>query len=442
MMASYDVIVIGGGFAGVTAARDLSDAGCSVCLVEARDRLAGRTWYRPFPGLDQKVEVGGSWVAPTWQPHVARELARYGMPLVQSPTPAKYVWSTGGELRSGFPVPLEDAMALERALHHVVSASHRIGVGLPLDHPSLGDLDVSVTDFFAPLDLSQATLDFLLGWVDLYSGAPAASASALNVLSWIAGFDNSAFALFGALSDKFSKGTTGMVETIAADSTRVEFCLSTPVRRVDQHRDGVVITTDTDQQIAAAVAVVALPVNVLNDIEWSPELSAPKQTMAAERHAGRSCKIWALVEGVQPNVVAVGRGGGLQWLSTEFTLAEGTLMVGLGRDPEELDVTSRDDIQRAIAHFLPGARVVATDAHDWNTDPYSRGTWMVYRPGQVRRLFSSLSQREGRLIFAGSDMATTWPGWIEGAIESGSRSATEALEFATKRETTTPQVAP
>ena len=58
----FDVIVIGAGFAGLTAARDQREAGRSVLVLEARDRIGGRTHY--LEGLDQKVEFGGTWVVP------------------------------------------------------------------------------------------------------------------------------------------------------------------------------------------------------------------------------------------------------------------------------------------------------------------------------------------------------------------------------------------
>ena len=60
----YEAIVIGGGFGGMTAARDLHDAGRSVLALEARDRLGGRTWYKPFAGSQKTIEFGGTWVAP------------------------------------------------------------------------------------------------------------------------------------------------------------------------------------------------------------------------------------------------------------------------------------------------------------------------------------------------------------------------------------------
>jgi monoamine oxidase len=58
---AFDVIVIGAGFAGLVAARDLGQQGHRVIVLEARDRVGGRTWYREFPEAGRKVELGGAW---------------------------------------------------------------------------------------------------------------------------------------------------------------------------------------------------------------------------------------------------------------------------------------------------------------------------------------------------------------------------------------------
>lgn len=81
----YDVIVLGAGYAGLIAARDLTVAGLNVLLVEARDRIGGRTWSSNIGGYP--FEMGGTWVH--WnQPFVWRELARYNLTTSLEISPA------------------------------------------------------------------------------------------------------------------------------------------------------------------------------------------------------------------------------------------------------------------------------------------------------------------------------------------------------------------
>ena len=93
-----DVVVVGGGFAGVTAAREAALAGRSVMLLEARDRIGGRTWTAPWQGHD--IEYGGGWVH--WhQPHTFAEITRAGLGVVLSGDPDTAGWYVGSERRTG-----------------------------------------------------------------------------------------------------------------------------------------------------------------------------------------------------------------------------------------------------------------------------------------------------------------------------------------------------
>jgi monoamine oxidase len=420
---TYDTIVIGGGLAGLTAARDLGAAGRSVLVLEARDRLGGRTWYREFADTAQKVEMGGTWFVERHQPHIAAEIGRYELPVSQSPAGKSFRSRVAGYvLSSGFPLPLEEVGELERAFFEVIAAARRIQFGTPLDTQPLGDLDVSFEEFLGRLGLARATHEYLSSWVGFFFGCHPSEASALHALSWVAGFDNSAWAWYAAITDKFGKGTKSLVDALAAGSG-AELRLSSPVARVEQSPAGVTVTTRTGETFTAAAAVLAAPLNTWHDIEFAPGLTPAKAEAASERQTGHSTKVWALAADVPDHLVAVGWGGGLNWISTEFTLPEGQLLVGFGTGPELLDVTSRDDIRRAVQQFAPDAQVVATDAHDWNADEFSQGTWMAYRPGQLSRFHSAFQETEGRLAFAGSDLALGWAGWMDGAIETGTRAA-------------------
>src|SRR4051812_21374394 len=141
-----DVLVLGGGFAGVVAARELGAAGHTVRLLEARDRLGGRTWFRRNALGGHDLEMGGAWIVPD-QPHVWAEAAHYGQKAPFWGLPSSFGWVTGGVLRSGaLPVPHEELPELERLLLAMREAAARLDLSRPLAGQDVADLDSTPSD--------------------------------------------------------------------------------------------------------------------------------------------------------------------------------------------------------------------------------------------------------------------------------------------------------
>ena len=114
--AVQDAIVVGGGLAGLRAARDLIADGRAVTLLEARDRVGGRALTARLG--DRTVELGGSWFTPEHHEVIA-ELERYGLAVRDFPLPRHARWRTDDVLRHGLPVPWPDLHVLERALARI-----------------------------------------------------------------------------------------------------------------------------------------------------------------------------------------------------------------------------------------------------------------------------------------------------------------------------------
>jgi monoamine oxidase len=94
-------------------------------------------------------------------------------------------------------------------------------------------------------------------------------------------------------------------------------------------------------------------------------------------------------------------------------------------EEENLDTRSPEQWQAALAECLPGVRVTNAFGHNWTTDPLTRGTWCSYKAGQLVRVVDELARTEGRLFFASADHGEGWRGFIDGAIGSGARAASE-----------------
>ena len=125
-MPDADVVVVGAGFAGLVAARDLAQRGFDVLTLEARDRIGGRAYYGAFPEAGCSVELGGAWFDADHQTPMREEADRYGVAIAEATPYQTTRWFTGGALRSGLPVPRWEGGALERTLFAINAAASQL----------------------------------------------------------------------------------------------------------------------------------------------------------------------------------------------------------------------------------------------------------------------------------------------------------------------------
>jgi glycine/D-amino acid oxidase-like deaminating enzyme len=165
--------------------------------------------------------------------------------------------------------------------------------------------------------------------------------SALHVLSWVAGWDNSAVACFTKLTDKVVNGTITLVDAIAEDGGAA-IRLSTPVTAIEQDDESARVTTRGGEVITARALVLATPINTWNDIEFTPALEGSHQQMAQEGQAGEAGKVWALVRGLDRNFYGVGLDTTFKWLATEYVTDDGQYLVGFTAAEADLDVSDAE----------------------------------------------------------------------------------------------------
>jgi monoamine oxidase len=426
----YDAVVLGGGFAGVTAARELRMHGLRVLLLEARRRVGGRTFTSEFAG--HPTELGGAYFHWT-QPHAWAELTRYGIEIEEPEQTAspKMAWRSAGEVRRSsvdeagllmfqaagqFFYDAQQVLERPHAPFFVpgiekldrLSVQERIdGLGLPRQQRDLLDALFGSSCHCA---LSEAALTEMLRWYTL-SGA-----SLMNMVD-----ASGRYTLRG--------GTRGLIESMLADA-RPELRFSTPVRAIRQEAGQVIVTTEEGETTSARALVVTVPLNVLGNIEFDPPLSPGKQAAASEGHAGSGVKLHIQLRGDLGTL-----NGMAPWpapistLITEYSGPDGTVFTAFGPSGTLLDLNDDEAIQAAVRLMLPDAEVLQAVGWDWNADPFARGTWCVYRPGQLTKSLRELQRPEGRVIYAGADNASGWRGFIDGAIESGLRAGREVVRL-------------
>ena len=301
---SYDAIVVGAGFAGISTARDLADVGISVCLLEASDRIGGRTYTRRFRGREDLIELGGAWINRDLQPNIRREVERYGISTASDDAPDHATFLTGGVLRAT-PTPVSGFGELERAWLHLYDAAKRISTAAPVHEQPVRDLDVSADQFFAPLNLSQSTRDLVYAILAGYVGTDPARASMLTVIAQTAAFGGSPYGFYGALKERFVGGTRELLKSMV-DGSDFELRLSTRVKRIDQTASEVRVSATSGAQFTARACVVAVPTNVIRHVEFSPRLSPEKESALAESHVSRAYKVTMLAENLPSRPIAIG----------------------------------------------------------------------------------------------------------------------------------------
>ena len=422
----YDVVVIGGGFAGVTAAREAALRRRSVLLLEARDRLGGRTWTSPWDGT--AIEYGGGWVH--WhQPHTWSEITRAGLVVALSDNAQVAGWYVGDERRAGT-IDERDAIA-QRGWDLFVDGVYE---ALPNPHDPLYAIDrlarfdrLTIADRVDQLTLEPEERDVLVAELESLAHAPLTDAGAVSVLRWhaLSGYSLALTQYTGGRVTLVG-GTKALLEAIATGAP-FETRLGAAVAGVTQDRDHVEVQTRDGAVVQGRVVVVAAPLNVLGAISFAPALSERKREAIALGQASRGIKIFIRARGESRLQNAIRPGHPFGYLDTELLLGDGSqLMIGFGVDAAICDAGDLPAVQRQLDELVPGYAVLDATAHDWLADEFSAGTWAIHRPGWYEHWHAEMQVPEGRVLLAGSDLANGWAGFIDGAIESGLRAGAYA----------------
>ena len=389
----------------------LRDLGVAVEMIEARDRLGGRTWTRPFGDGGPRVEYGGSWFMPEHR-RVARELERAGSP-VRDHVPTTWRWRTDDRLRSGLPVDRDEWPQLEAALRRVVSDAGALADGAT-DAGSL-----SFADYLERLDTTRSVEDFLLGWWAVTGGSEPSDGAAIDGLAAIAEHGG----LLGVPDTLRRSPALGWAAIAQSMAHRAQ----APVRYETEllaveFGESVTLECSDGLRVAADAAVLALPLNTLQRIRFAPAL--PERLQASfGKNRGRALKMWLRARGVPPASLAAGRGRGLDLVLADRAVDGDQLLVAFGPATRRFDPTDGRDVRAALQAFYPEAELIAFDSHDWNADPFSRGTWATAPVDEIDALSHSRFAPVGRVAFASSDFAPEAAGWIEGALAAGEAAA-------------------
>jgi monoamine oxidase len=420
MNAPPEVLIIGAGVAGLTAARDLTAAGARVLVLEARDRLGGRVMTHHTP--DGPVELGAEFVHGTVEEtlSVAREAA---LPLRETDRGAP---SVTGEARG--PADIFSAM------------------DLVLAHASADGPDESFQHLVERVDVEAEIKARCLALVEGYHAANPARISVRSLLKNTAADERP-----GANRQfRFTNGYDGLVAAIFARIAPglCDVRLETVVTAVSWGCRRVVVRTSAGQELAAPQLIVTVPLGVLKagTIEFSPRL-ADKEEVVGRLEMGDAERV-SLCLGSDAWVAPerFPRGGFLMtgeppfpvwWVSRPPPFPVVTAWSG-GRNAQALgQVGGAARVDAAVAAL---AAALGADAgrlrqdlrggfsHNWLADPFARGAYSYAGVGGSDAGTELAVPIDGTLFFAGEATESDGQnGTVHGAIASGRRAAKQVL---------------
>ncbi|NYJ08222.1 flavin monoamine oxidase family protein [Petropleomorpha daqingensis] len=450
-----DVVVVGAGLAGLSAARRLAAAGRSVVVLEARDRVGGRTLNHPLPG-GHVADLGGTWIGPT-QNAVAALAAELGLATFAQVDDGDAVYyghglrttyPSGGPTGGAPPDPtiLPDLVAV---LTLIDQMSTEVPVDAPWDADSAEEWDSQTLDsWLRSHTASPQTRKVASGAFEALFGAEAREISLLYALWYVAcagdeqnpgTFERLIAVQGGAQERRFVDGAQSLSLRMA-EQLGDRVALSSPVRQITQTADGVRVVRDR-LTVSAAHAVVAVPPTLAARISYDPPLPVARDSYTQRSPQGSLLKVEASYDrpfwredGLSGAVVSDTGPAKICYDVTPADDALGGLLGFVGGDEARTWGGDHEALKAAVVgQFVtffgpPAATPREVVVQDWPDEIWSRGGPVhLLGPGLLTQAREAIWAPVGRLHWAGTETATYWHGYMDGAITSGRRAADEVL---------------
>jgi monoamine oxidase len=454
-----DVVVVGAGLSGLSAARSIQAAGRSVVVLEARDRVGGRTLNHPLgdshPG--KVSEVGGQWIGPT-QDKIAALASAVGVDTFKTYNSGNYLFYSNGQLTpytpngplGAIPPDYEGAAETEKALIQLDQMALSVPLAAPWTASSAGTWDGQTFETWKQQNtVSQGAHNLLDLGIEAVWACEPRDVSLLHVLFYIhSAGDESTPGTFerlintagGAQESRFVGGSQ-LVSIRAAAQLGASVVLSTPVRRLVQDAGGVTVYSDTDSVRARSVIVTGPPA-LTALIRYEPDLPQARAQLLQRFPQGSAMKCEAVYD--RPFWRDAGLAGqvtsdtGPVKITFDNSPPDGApgVMLGFieGHDARVWGPMPADQRKAAVLEcFVRYFGAQAANPRDyfemnWSAEPWTRGCYVGYTPpGVLLDYGPAIRAPVGRVHWAGAETSDYWNGYMDGAVRSGVRAATEAL---------------
>jgi len=441
-----EVAVVGAGIAGLTAASTLAKEGVDVVVLEARDRVGGRTWNTEIGG--EANELGGQWIAP-YQSAMHTLLEELEIDLFPSFREGEhtYIDPSGTVHRyTGHDAPLGSAsdQSFEAADAKLDALAKELDPEAPWDHPDAAALDAITFESWLQAEVDdEMARDLLRSW--LAGGFLAKPAHTFSLLQgmWMISGAGGTFELFEpdqCLAYRVVGGSQ-LISIRMAERLGERVVLGAPARGIRWSDDGVEIDAES-VHVTARQAIVAVPPNLTNAIRFTPALPGWRMRMAQALSQGSIIKVLAVYE--QPFWRQEGLSGQgfapYELVRELYDNSPPSASVGVvttflaGENAEEAERMSadarRDAVLEGIAKYIGphGRKPVDFIETVWSAEEWTRGAYGTsYGPGGLTRFGEDLRRSIGPIHWACTDIAGVGHIHMEGATRSGELAARACL---------------
>lgn len=443
---SAEVVVIGAGLAGLTAARNLRLNGVSVVLLEARDRVGGRTHSVVEQG-EVLVEHGGQWVGPT-QDRVLSLIDELGLEtFTQYSAGENLQISQGRALRYHGSIPTGDpiqAADLVDAMVELTNKAMEIDPAAPWAHPAASILDsMTVETWIASQPYCDGAKDWIRTLCRALFPAEPGEISLLHALFYFrsgGGVEKMIGTINSAQETRIALGAQEISNRLAAqigDSLR----LNSPVSRIVHNESGAVVHHEHGS-ISAQRVIVAIPLVLAGRIRYSPPMSGIRDQLTQRSFMGSVLKVHVVYPtpfwretGLSGHATSDTGKVQITFDQSHPSRPEG-ILVGfmdshLGRVATQLTYEERRaEVISDLVKIFGEQAANPTSYYEkaWIDEEYSRGAYVgMMTPGTWSTLGPLLREPVGVIHWAGTETAIIWNGYMDGAIRSGEDAAAQVV---------------
>ena len=446
----FDVIVVGAGFSGLNAARILRSQGKNVLVLEARDRVGGRTKQGQIAGLD--IDLGGMWLAPS-QNRLVSLADIVGCTTYPTFLEGKSVVSMAG--KSGLVAgenfteifTFHEKIQIQWFYKKINTLLSRIDPSSPWQGELARKLDsMSVEVWLLKAVNSERLRALIRGVCTSFFCAETTQVSLLFFLVYVKNSGGLELMTSAAAGGGQNLLFYGGVHQIARDIAK---CLGSavrvnePVYSVDVTQDVAVVGARSGHYRAKNI-IIAIPSNLIDKIQFIPNLPNAQAALHARVSMGSVIKFWVAYS--TPFWRERGLNGSIlrddRMVSPCFDVSPPNQKIGLIAGFFEGDHAvfvgelaagkRRDLVLDTLAeHFgkLALDPLEYIDV-DWTKEEWSKGGYGTFAPPGVMSHYGSWLQKPHQTVhWAGTETATQWPGYIEGALQAGERAAYEILNM-------------